>query len=444
MAEVNTDIYKNIGQGPLTSMSPGSLVDLVRGIQTLKGQQQAGQLIQQNTDQNGVFNSSGAMAGIGQVNPLVVPQAVQNIQTLQQQQQDIRIQQQGRAGEILGSIADNPTFENYTQGIMRLSQETGRPPSYWKAQYPFTGNAAQDRATFGNARVAALGATGTAVPVAAVSTSGATPGATQPVTTGRFLAGQGGGTAAPAPQARPQSVSDWMANKPVAQPGNTGPITTALSPVQTKSIGDSQAALTRESNYPQEMLPWQEMNRIVQSHDDSFFGPGTQGRKTMEGYLQAIAPSVAGWIPNVKDDLKDYGVFSKYAAQAVISGAAGFSPGSDMQLATTISGRPNPNINSMSNKELVPMMAAVRAGQYLLTKAAADPNPIPPAYGFAGVKTGPADFNAAKAELAPQIDLRALAYPYLPPDRQADLIKSLGKKGSPAYAKFNRTLSDGL
>lgn len=403
-SEVDTSIYKGIGGGPLTSMSPGSLVDLVRSIQTLKGQQQAGQLIQQNTDPNGVFNSSGAMAGIGQVNPLVVPQAVQNIQTLQQNQQSIGIQQRDTANRIVGSTLLNPNDQSLTNSFIAIGQAIGVPASVVKNRVFPNGiptDPQQRAAAIRDFAFQSLGPSPLLGQQDLPIMSGPNQAQTKAVPVGQIYNAQiaGGGA------------------------GGGNNVITAPSPMQTQSAQDMPKALAAQSNFTREMTPYNEMNRILRENPNMQFGPTTPEFQHLQEALYAMSPDVATRLGVDPQKIKSYGEFSKWAPQAVAQGSAGFLPHSNEGLATFTAANPNVNMNRLTNEELVPSMAALRRADYLRDMAARDG--VPAMYGMPAIQGGSFNFNNARPKISAMIDPRALAISFMPPDKATKAIANL-------------------
>jgi hypothetical protein len=226
---------------------------------------------------------------------------------------------------------------------------------------------------------------------------------------------------------------------PVAQPSAPGQPVTSVQPgggvatARTMPMGSEestkvmQSDLARSRNYGQEITPWHEALKDVQALKDKgfSFGPGAKGRQDFQSFLYSLTPQLAAKYGVDPEKLRLFADAQKYLTQATLSRASQGLHGSDLQLATTVTGNPNVDINSMSIEDTVKMAIALRRMEHAQTLEAS--------------KAGGPRYTAEASRWPTSIDQRAFALDLMPAKDRDALLHSF-KKGTPEYARFNKSL----
>lgn len=225
------------------------------------------------------------------------------------------------------------------------------------------------------------------------------------------------------PRGQQMRAARGMPSAPGQRTAPGGGLVTGLEPGSEKSAATMQEDLQRARNYGQDIVPLTKARDALKSLGPGGTGPGSKGRQVLEEFAHAISPTVARWAGVDPDKIKNYGEFEKYTTQAIQNRAAGFGAHTDQQLAATVSGNPNVNMNDLTNAEVIDVLIALRRMEQ--------------AQALAASKGGAANYTKNAARIATELDPRAFAIDIMKPDQLRNLSKLKGKD----LEKFNRSLA---
>jgi hypothetical protein len=220
-------------------------------------------------------------------------------------------------------------------------------------------------------------------------------------------------SAAGAPSVAPLASTIGGGPRPVGTPPGTDVSATAM-----------QNDLIRAGNYGQDIFPMQKALASLQALGPGGIGPGAEGRQQVASFINTLAPSLSQWLPGVDaSKVQNFDEFRKYVTQATQQRAAGFGSGTDMQLATAISGSPNVHINDLAAADVLKASIALKGMEKAHTMEAA--------------KAGPVGYTAAAANFAGSQDPRAYAWNLMSADQRKRL---LSLPSGPERDKFSNSL----
>ena len=393
-------------QPGLFNQNPLAIIPALAQIQQLQARQAAGQATRNAIGPGGSFDPSAAITAIGQ-NPaanLVAPEAVGTL--LQQRQQQIQNQtsqfglaagQSGLLQNFVAGLASNPnaTPDQIRSMATALAARTGIDPSVVNsvlAGMPQKGGKAMQQ-YWANISNATQGAGATAGQVSA----GVGPQGEQYTAPAGAVTSQGG---------TQQTL-----------PAGQAPLI-AASREELGKDQSSSAALLQGTRPLLKALP------LVEQLSNRSFGPQSAGWAKLKASLQE-----AGVIQPNTTDTEVYQEANKFLKQVALS-----APGatrSNEGLETAIKTRPDLDLTQGANLKLIKSQIGFDRMDAALPIAFKGQNPSPNA---------DANYKTYKTNYYQANDPRAFQFDIMTPDEKAAAIKSLGPKGSPAYAKFMNSL----
>jgi hypothetical protein len=149
-------------------------------------------------------------------------------------------------------------------------------------------------------------------------------------------------------------------------------------------------------------------------------GPGVEGRNQVASFFAALSPQLTEKIfgKEFTGTIKDQEEFKKYVTQYANFASANLGSGTDARLNVALTGNPNPNIQKVSNQELITKTIAIVKMQQ--------------AQNYAWNKSGisPDKFNAWQADFNKKVKPEVFAFDAMTPKQQKDFVERKTKDGS--------------
>lgn len=415
MAEINSDIYKSLGQNN-QAMSPLQVLQLLGQVnqnklfnQTYDSRQKIGQAYQNNVDQNGKINNSGLMrdiAGSGFLAPEAAGQAINN-STAQFGLDTNKLQ---FAQKTLGALASKPD--------VTTSDVAG-----WAAN---SARAGVDPATIHGVLTDAYKA-------------GGDQRALRKALAGQAIMSMGTGAlegeAGPVEDGQPTTVNkgEALMRRAGVIPGQdkTGMVTTnPPGYAEAASIGGAargQANL-RAGQFGSDMFPMTQLLSNLEKLGPTGTGPGTHELNTMKSFVQ----SNLGWLPGADkivgdpNKIANYNEAEKYATQLAGSRASQFGHGTDQAMAQSLIGSPNTHISQLAGTDLTKAVIGLRRMEQAQTLQADKEN------------VADRNYPIWAAKWATNVDPRAYMVDLMDQDQLNRLQKTL--KNPTELRKFNNSV----
>jgi hypothetical protein len=194
-------------------------------------------------------------------------------------------------------------------------------------------------------------------------------------------------------------------------------------PIGTKENTDAMLAdQQRTANYSQEVNGMQKALQLVRELGPGGTGPGSEGWQRLKSIAVRMFPNLTS--DALRDNVSEYDELRKYMINNAQNAAQNFGPHTNAGLNTAVTGRPNPDINSLANEQLLEMNIAYRRMEQAHIDQAAK-------------QGGRLNYIGKKSELAPQLEANAFRIDMMTPEERKKLIKNM----TPAQKeKFNRSV----
>jgi len=393
-------------QPGLFNQNPLALIPAIQQLQALGARNAIGRATQGAIGPGGAFDPSAAITAVGR-DPAAAYGAPEAVGTLlQQRQQQIQNQtsqfglaagQSGLLQNFVAGLASNPnaTPDQVRSMATALAARTGIDPSVVNsvlAGMPNKGGKAMQQ-YWANISNATQGAGATAGQVSA----GVGPQGEQYTAPAGAVTSQGG---------TQQSL-----------PAGQAPLI-AASREELGKDQSSSAALLQGTRPLLKALP------LVEQLSNRSFGPQSAGWAKLKSSLQE-----AGVIQPNTTDTEVYQEANKFLKQVAL--AAPGATRSNEGLETAIKTRPDLDLTQGANLKLIKSQIGFDRMDAALPIAFKGQNPS---------SAADANYKTYKTNYYQANDPRAFQFDIMTPDEKAATIKSLGQKGSPAFAKFMNSL----
>ena len=199
------------------------------------------------------------------------------------------------------------------------------------------------------------------------------------------------------------------------------------APVGTEAnTGAMLADQQRTSGYAQEISRNEKALDLIKKLGIGATGPGSDKAQQFESAIVRLFPNIAS--EALKNKVSQWDQLHKYLVNGAQEAAQQQGPHTNAGLATSITGRPNADISSMANEELLHMNNAYRRLEQTQVDQAAK-------YG------GRTNYLGEKNRLSTELDPDAFRIMAMTPDER----KAKAKKMSPAEKeRFNRSVQMGI
>ena len=208
---------------------------------------------------------------------------------------------------------------------------------------------------------------------------------------------------------------------------NTSSPVVGFSPSEQSALqttGTNQANAIQELNSLVSNAPTRinilESARQNLENPDLTTGPGVEARNQIKSFFAALSPQITEKIfgKDFTGVIKDQEEFKKYVTQYANFASAGLGSGTDARLNVALTGNPNPNIQKITNQELITKTIALEKMQQ--------------AQNYAWNKSGisPDKFNSWQADFNKKVKPEVFAFDAMTPKQQKDFIERKTKDGS--------------
>ena len=193
----------------------------------------------------------------------------------------------------------------------------------------------------------------------------------------------------------------------------------ALTTTGTNQANAAQELNTLVSNAPTR-INILESARANLDNPDLTTGPGTEGRLQIKSFFAALSPQITEKIfgKDFTGTIKDQEEFKKYVTQYANFASASLGSGTDARLNVALTGNPNPNIQKVTNQELITKTIALEKMQQ--------------AQNYAWNKSGisPDKFNSWQSDFNKKVKPEVFAFDAMTPKQQKDFVERKTKDGS--------------
>ena len=193
----------------------------------------------------------------------------------------------------------------------------------------------------------------------------------------------------------------------------------ALTTTGTNQANAAQELNTLVSNAPTR-INILESARANLDNPDLTTGPGTEGRLQIKSFFAALSPQITEKIfgKDFTGTIKDQEEFKKYVTQYANFASASLGSGTDARLNVALTGNPNPNIQKITNQELITKTIALEKMQQ--------------AQNYAWNKSGisPDKFNSWQSDFNKKVKPEVFAFDAMTPKQQKDFVERKTKDGS--------------
>lgn len=416
MAEVNTDLYRSLGQNNDPLKQPLAIMQLLGAVNQNKLQNmeigsRQGVSDAYANNPNPDLMTLGRAAGPNA--PAVLNQAIQN----QQLQNDLRMKQQDvvqrRIGALGATLGPKASVNDYEKGIVEAAKDNPTiPPDMWTQRLDAAHKIAKDPKALHQWAIA------------------------QGTTAPGFDALKG--EAGPINEGQPTTINaaEAATRRAGAVPGQSGVGMETTAPAGYIEAAGRGAALlgdarSRAANYGSDVFPMTQLLSNLEKLGPQGTGPGTHEINTMKSFVQ----SNLNWLPGADkiigdpNQIKNYNEAEKYATQLAGSRASQFGHGTDQAMAQSLIGSPNTHISNLAGVDLTKAIIGLRRMEHVQTlEADNDPS----------VAKNPAKYGTWAARWATNVDPRAFMVDLMDKDQLSNLQKSI--KSPADKAKFNRSV----
>jgi hypothetical protein len=409
MAEVNTDIYKTLGQNN-QQMTPLQILQLVGAAnqnklfnQTYESRDKIGQAWKNNVGPDGKINNEGLMrdvAGAGFLAPEAAGQAISNSTN----QFTLDTSKLKFAQSTLSALAGKKDLSaadisNWSANAARAGVPTdvisGILDSAHKAK-----NTAELRKAIATQGIMSMG-------------TGALEG--EPGT--------------PTDEGTIPQIPKGQAIIQRTQPG--GMVTTnppGYQEAATSSAGLLGSARNRAATFGSDIYPMMQALPALEKLGPQGTGPGTGEFNTVKSFIQ----SNLNWLPGADkvigdpNNIKNFDEATKYLTNIAGARAGAFGHGTDQALSTALTASPNTHISNLAAVDLTKATIALRRMEQAQTLEADAKN------------VTPGKFATWASRWATNVDPRAFMVDLMTPDQLQNLNKTL--KNPAERQKFNKSV----
>lgn len=420
MAEVNTDLYRSLGQNNDPLKQPLAIMQLLGAVnqnklfqQTYDARQNLGDAYKRNVGTDGKINYPGLTADVAKTAGFLAPEATGQGIANSSAQFGLDTSKLKYAQQTLGAIATKPDLKSSDFAL-------------WAA----------------NAARAGVDPNTISGVLDSVYSAGNDPKALKKAALSQGIMSLGPeamkGEAGPISEGQSTTINagDATLRRAGVVPGQSGVGMETTAPAGYSEAAGRGAALlgdarSRAANYGSDVFPMTQLLSNLEKLGPQGTGPGTHEINTMKSFVQ----SNLGWLPGADkiigdpNQIKNYNEAEKYATQLAGSRASQFGHGTDQAMAQSLIGSPNTHISNLAGVDLTKAIIGLRRMEHVQTlEADNDPS----------VNKNPAKFGTWAARWATNVDPRAFMVDLMDKDQLANLQKSI--KSPSDKAKFNRSV----
>jgi hypothetical protein len=207
----------------------------------------------------------------------------------------------------------------------------------------------------------------------------------------------------------PNPATGAATRVPVPQSNLTGARDVGLPPGAGTSAEVYQRDLVRSGNFKQDVYPLERALDLAKKLGPGGMAPGSKGRQEFESFVYGLMPAL---VPSsMQDKIKNYAELEKYLVNNASQRAQNLGPHTNDGLAAATTGSPNVHINDLAGIDLIKAQIALRRMEHAQTLQAA--------------RVGPANYTAERAKFSAGQDPQAYALDLMEPEQIQKLHKAL-------------------
>lgn len=426
MAEVNTDIYKSIGQGNDPLKQPLAIMQLLGAVnqnklfnQTYDSREKIGQAWKNNVGPDGKINNAGVIrdaAGAGFLAPEAVGQGISNSTN----QFALDTGKLKFAQQTLGALASKPDLKTsdiagWAANAARAGVDADTIHGVLDGVYKAGNDSKAIKKAVLSQGIMSMG-------------TGALEGESGPVNESGV-----------SPQI---SKGEAIERRSGLAPGQsqTGMVT-SNAPGFEKIAGAGadaySSAINRAGSYGQDIYPLEKALEGIQRLPPGSTGPGKDEVNTAKSFLVANLPFLPGVDKIDIDKIKDYDETKKYFLQMAGAASSRFGHGTDQALSTALSASPSTGISQLAATELTKANIALRRMEQVQALQASDPKSAGTDF-----SQNPSKYPAWASKWVTNVDPRAFMFDKLDDKQRDSVLKTLKTKEQ--KDKFNRSYHMGI